>query len=107
MRTSMFSPDWAEKNRRPSSVFMTSDLLSATMMVTPSKLFCTFARSFSWTSREKPQVSEGSITKSMTSVRYLSARTACFSMAFLLSNSLSRRPGVSTIWYFLQSSCML
>ena len=53
-----------------------------------------------------PHVSDGSRTNSMTSVRYLSARTACFSMSFLSSNSLSRSPGVSMIWYFLQSSWM-
>ena len=106
VRTSMFSPDWAEKKSLPSPVFITSHLLSATMIGTPANPSSTVFRSFSWTSLENPQVSDGSMTNSMTSVRYLRARTACFSMSFLSSNCLSRSPGVSMIWYLRQSSSM-
>ena len=104
--SSMFSPVWAEKHMRPLPVFMMSLLLSATMIGTPWNPSSMFLRSFSWTSLPNPQVSDGSTTNSMTSVRYLRARTACFSMSFLSSKVLSRSPGVSTTWYFLHSSCM-
>lgn len=105
-RTSMSSPVCAEKYMRSPPVLRMSLLLSASMMTTPGNPFLTVARSLSCISMGYPQVSEGSSTKSMTSVRYLSARTACLSMAFLSSNSLSRSPGVSMIWYLLQSSWM-
>lgn len=102
----MFSPVWAEKQSLPSPVLTTSHLLSATMIGTPGNPFSTVSRSLSCISLGNPQVSEGSMTNSITSVRYLSARIACFSMSFLSSNCLSSRPGVSMIWYFLQSSSM-
>ena len=88
------------------SVRMTSHLLSMTTIGTPSKLALMFSRSFVCFPMSYPHVSEGSRMKIMMSVRYLSARTACFSMSFLSSKSRSRSPGVSTIWNILQSSLM-
>ncbi len=48
---SMPSPLWDENFSLSLSLVPRSDLLSATMMVTPSKLDWMFARSFSCTSR--------------------------------------------------------
>lgn len=100
------SPVTLEMRTASPSVLRTSALLSTTIIGTSEKLERMFCRSLVCFSMEYPQVSEGSSMNIMMSDRKRSARTACFSMSLRSSKSLSRRPGVSMIWYFLQSSSM-